>query len=1452
MFTMARSGRHRESKGQRRRREKEAEGARRRAVTFPDTPVYSPSEWQDENGAIGRYVCEQRIRTLNSYKVNPPLIMQDANQEYDLERGGYATRQVIELVQNATDATFDSQGGRIHLRLTNSYFYCADDGEVIDEKGAKALLFSHLSPKRGTNTIGRFGLGFKSVLAVTDSPNFLSRSGSFEWNRQRAESEIRKIAPDTDNCPTLRIAYALNPSAEANSDPVLLDLMSWATNIIRLPLKDDAVKRLQKQLADFPSQFPLFVPHVSTIEIVDDLNGASRRITCNRDDGYATLSDGESESRWLLASNVHPLSTQAKADTRTLDEADEVRITWAAPIDRLNEPGQFWAYFPTLTQSLLSGILNAPWKTNEDRQNLLPGPYNDELIEAAAQLVAEVLHKLCTEDDPSRHLISLPRRSEDARDNEHAEFLSREIYRAASVLAVVPDQHGKLREIDDIRYSPSELFSDGNLAPNAFDRWQAFDGRPTDWLHHSALNRNKIPKLRLIWGTLHEHPNQRGHLPEETITEWLEALVKRAKSSSSVTIEAIRASQAAIQTAALIPSGIRGGKRLGEIVLTADGRWVEPNTNSVFLGGSHADATDSIVHADLENDPETIEALVALGIRPASGAAVFEQMAKDMLQPSSYSRPYASRDWHDFWVLAKKIETDTAAAIIRNSSDQWRDVLHVKTMTGEWRTLHEALLPGPVVPGDGSRDDTVAIDLVADDSREGYHSKNDERLLRALGATDRPSDGFPMPADQYARFEQSSKDQFSRWASLATGSTPQAAWLMFVQGFGISVGPLGALEKLSEEGRAAFTTLLLGINNALKPWRIEHSTRDYGHRDFNAPIIPLLQRYGRIETIGGIFPLADGLGDPPANSAVRERLLGHPNAEAICEAFGIPETLTAQEPDDDIDNEIDDEADDDESDFDDPAGDVETVRDAIRRESEGDAERLLRAVGRRALRQGLPPGLLELIKHEKGEPLDDREVAEAAISTFDKGALEEYKGALDHLDPPRRWAGGPQAVAFAQSLGFSEAWAGSRSNRRDAFLEVDGPFSLPPLHDFQRRVVDNVRQLLTVSGDTPDRRGMISMPTGSGKTRVAVQAIVESIRGDGISSGVLWVADRDELCEQAVQAWREVWASEGTPEKPLRISRLWQGQQDPLPVTEFHVVIASIQTLNARVRQGPYNFLADFDIVVFDEAHRSIAPTSTGVMQELGLTQWRRSGEPILIGLTATPYRGRDTDETRRLVNRYSANRLDEGAFDSNEPKEVVRELQELSVLAAADHETITGGRFELTDEELRELRTFSRLPERAEQRIGRDGDRTRRILDAYRQHIDPRWPTLVFATSVEHSKIVAAMLNREGVAARAVWGETKASVRRGIVEDFRTGRIQALVNYGVFREGFDAPKTRAIVVARPVYSPNLYFQMIGRGLRGVRNGGNDRCLILNVEDNIDNYEGQLAFSELDWLWDES
>ena len=191
-----------------------------------------------------------------------------------------------------------------------------------------------------------------------------------------------------------------------------------------------------------------------------------------------------------------------------------------------------------------------------------------------------------------------------------------------------------------------------------------------------------------------------------------------------------------------------------------------------------------------------------------------------------------------------------------------------------------------------------------------------------------------------------------------------------------------------------------------------------------------------------------------------------------------------------------------------------------------------------------------------------------------------------------------------------------------------------------------------------------------------------------------------------------------------------------------------------------------------------------------------------------------------------------------------------MRVLARADHEIIEGGQFSLSSDEERQSRETPWLPRSVENRIASDADRTRRIIEAYDELIDRDWPTLIFATSVEHAQTVAALLSSNGVKARAVSGSTDPASRRRVVEEFRSGDVKALVNYGVFREGFDAPKTRAIIVARPVYSPNLYFQMVGRGLRGVKNGGNDRCLILNVRDNIDKFERKLAFSDLDWLWD--
>ena len=1484
----------------------------------------SVTDWAGPNGELGRYIAEEAKRSLNSYREQPKYVAEHVNAEDDTVHGGYAHRQLFELIQNSADAlspdignestdqvSDEHDGGRISIHLTENHLYCADDGEPINRAGVTALMFSHLSPKRATSQIGTFGRGFKSVLGVSNTPEFFSRSGSFRFDGDRSRERIQEVVPDVKHCPVLRLPEPVDPTIYRDEDGVLREFMVWATNIVRLPLKPGAHNDLYRQMRDFPTEFLLFVEHVRTLTLMDNSSAIDRTMNLEQVGDEYHLTDGSATSRWKRFERMHRLSADAQADHRPGDERNTVPIWWAAPLERLDKPGKFWAFFPTDTASLVAGILNAPWKTNENRQNLLRGPYNEELIEAAAEMIADSLPKLATDDDPACHLDALPRRHE-AGDSEQAELLRERLFSHLCEREIVPDQDGVLRVCGDLSYPPKDLTPDGRIDTELFERWATYPGRPSKWLHHKALTRTRLAAIDRLF-----QPQSRwsAGARRATIAEWLESLCNGKEEA-----DLIEASRAAVQVAARIPSEIRtSDNNLGSIVLTAAGALQKPDPDRLFrpsetMTENSTPNPEYCVHPALASDKNTLAALKKLGIKSPSPESSFRSVAKQVLQ--NYWQPEDNL-LGNFWRASRELKVDDALGIIYEFKNGAIRTL-VRTLTNEWKPLHSVLLPGEIVPGNGCRDGDAAIDME-------FH-KPDSELLRKLGAVDAPENARDLSSEPWLSEYQRDFEMGWRRRNPDESSSTRSGSLVFQ--FRKGIGPLHILEILSDEGKAAYTDALLDQESTYRQWTMWHKNkkRDYPMARFDAPAIWMLRKYGRVNTPDGIVPLADALGQYPPNPAALHILLRHPKGEKIKAAFNLaeptPEFFGEDDPIPLIDiwpgleehlpphrrtcrlircerilvagqkkecivhtSDIylaDIVGDDEDIKLRLIAAELELElkphqlnailqrktpqeieeRRAAIRQCSTDAERLLAAVGEQALRTRLPRSLLAVLENEGGA-LTGIEIAEAAIATYHTDALRQYKQALDRLDPPSKWAGSARAVRFVRSLGFPAEWAGEPNTKRAHYLEIEGPYSLPSLHDYQRTIAGNVRELLRGEhGNGDERRGMISMPTGSGKTRVAVQAIVDAIREDGFRGGVLWIADRDELCEQAVEAWRQVWSSKGAKSSRLRISRMWGRQPPPQPTGDLHVIVATLQTLYAKLsnRRDEYEFLADFKLVVFDEAHRSIAPSATSVMQEVGLTHRQKTDEPLLIGLTATPYRGHDEDETKRLARRYGSKRLDSGAFASDDPQKVIQELQKMGVLAQADHETIYGGTFRLYEEEIKEMLKFVRgsgvvehmrawLPTSVADRIASDAERTKRIVQAYETHVEPDWPTLIFATSVEHAQTVAALLNRKGIASRAVSGTTEAVTRRRVVEAFRSGNIKALVNYGVFREGFDAPKTRAIIVARPVYSPNLYFQMIGRGLRGPLNGGDDRCLILNVRDNIENFDRALAFSDLEWLW---
>ena len=251
------------------------EGAK---LNLPNPP--SQLRWPDGESPIVSFITDETEKTLRAYREQPSLVTEHANHEYDTARGGSAHRQIFELVQNGADALTQSEGASILVRLTAEYLYCADDGKPIVKAGVRALMFSHMSSKRDTSEIGRFGLGFKSVLGVTDAPEFYSRSGSFRFDRQEAAQCIADVAPEPEGrYPVLRLPLAADVHKAAQDDEDLRELMTWATNIIRLPLKPGAREDLSKQIKKFPPKFLLFVDHVRHLTLED--GDRSRDLSCN-------------------------------------------------------------------------------------------------------------------------------------------------------------------------------------------------------------------------------------------------------------------------------------------------------------------------------------------------------------------------------------------------------------------------------------------------------------------------------------------------------------------------------------------------------------------------------------------------------------------------------------------------------------------------------------------------------------------------------------------------------------------------------------------------------------------------------------------------------------------------------------------------------------------------------------------------------------------------------------------------------------------------------------------------------------------------------------------------------------------------------------------------------------------------------------------------------------------
>ena len=402
---------------------------------------------------------------------------------------------------------------------------------------------------------------------------------------------------------------------------------------------------------------------------------------------------------------------------------------------------------------------------------------------------------------------------------------------------------------------------------------------------------------------------------------------------------------------------------------------------------------------------------------------------------------------------------------------------------------------------------------------------------------------------------------------------------------------------------------------------------------------------------------------------------------------------------------------------------------------------------------------------------------------------------------------------------------------------VEGKYQL---FNHQRRAASSVRDFL--HSDTP--RVLLHMPTGSGKTRTAMNVIADHLRSHEPSL-VIWLAYSDELCEQAIEEFEQAWAFLGN--RPIDVVRFWGAAEADLRTTRDGILVAGLGKIYnyALGNLASVAALADrTSLVVIDEAHQSIAPTYELLLAIL-VEKQPRTG---LLGLSATPGRTwNDVYKDQELADFFHRQKVSLEVQGFSNPIDYL--VAEGYLAKPSFSSLFYSAGADLSAQDLVDIQNSLDIPHRIIEQLAQDDQRNLRIIQRTEQIARVHHRTILFAASVENANLLAAVLRARGIAADSITGDTPHWERRRVINRYRGSYDDSLVlcNYGVLTAGFDAPTTSAAVIARPTKSLVLYSQMVGRALRGPLAGGNEQAEVITVVDtNLPGF-GDLGESFLNW-----
>lgn len=343
---------------------------------------------------------------------------------------------------------------------------------------------------------------------------------------------------------------------------------------------------------------------------------------------------------------------------------------------------------------------------------------------------------------------------------------------------------------------------------------------------------------------------------------------------------------------------------------------------------------------------------------------------------------------------------------------------------------------------------------------------------------------------------------------------------------------------------------------------------------------------------------------------------------------------------------------------------------------------------------------------------------------------------------------------------------------------------------------------------------LYQMPTGTGKTRLFTSIIrdisLASLK-ENRRKGILIIAHRTELIEQIDESLNKYRIPHGI------IAGSFKDRRDLL----LPVQVASIQTITHPANRNLAEaFHADY--IIIDEAHHATAQSYTKLWSYYPLSK--------KLGVTATPWR--------------MDGRGFRGYFDTFIPSMRIKEFLEKGWLAPYRYYSVPfDSQIRNNIESIREYNLDGDYKTSILEQVV-DTCRIRaQLLESYLKFVKGK-KGIIYSISQKHSKHICNQFLEAGIRIADIDSETPSHLRKELVQDFKDGKLDIIVNVDIFSEGFDCPDLEFVQLARPTRSLVKYIQQVGRGLR--RNG-TKQCVIL---DNVGMY-GRFGLPDDERPWEE-